>query len=357
MSIVPDKKNGKLNGRYRVQMMVNYQLHRTRVDTLREAMFLETEWKLAKAEGRALPMPASAAPATAIERVPAPQAPQVPQAPKSSMMLSEARGKAMGRVWSGKTEENCLSQLKVVEELMGDVALDAIDTAWAMDLKDKLVRERKVSEGTCNRYFAAFSRFLKWSHKCGYRNVAEVPEFEFGKESQGRIRWISEEEEATLIKLLPERTAKLVRFAIMTGGRRGELLALQPDAVFPDRIIFWGQTAEGRTKSGKSRPILLTAEGAALAKWLVTEGNMPTAGQLRGDWKAARKAMGLADDTEFVFHACRHTFAVRAVENGVDIRNLQQWMGHETIEMTEKYGKVSGLALERARDLMFSNAG
>lgn len=349
MAIVADKKNGKLNGRFRVQMMVNYVMHRVRVDTLREAMFLETEWKLAKAEGRPLPMPETA-PRTAVERVPA------TEAPKDSMMLSVARAKAAGRVWSGKTEENCLSQLKVVEELMGDVALDAIDTAWAMDLKDKLVSERKVSPGTCNRYFAAFSRFLKWAHSCGYRNVEGIPSFEFGKESQGRIRWISVEEEATLLKLLPERTAKLVRFAIMTGGRRGELLALKPDAVFPDRIIFWGQTAEGRTKSGKSRPILLNAEGAALAKWLVTEGNMPTAGQLRGDWKVARKAMGMEGDDEFVFHACRHTFAVRAVEVGVPIRTLQQWMGHETIEMTEKYGKVSGKALETAKDLMFGSA-
>lgn len=350
MSVIPDKKNGKLTGRFRVQLMVNYQLYRVRVDTLREAMMLETEWKLAKVEGRPLPMPAGKAPQTAIERHPSPEAVTAPALP--SMMLSEARRKAEGRIWSGKTEENCLGQLGVIQDLMGDVALDAIDTAWVMDLKDKLKTERSISDGTCNRYFAAFSRFLKWSRKCGYRTVDGIPEFEFAKESEGRIRWISPAEEAELMRILPERTRKLVRFAILTGGRRGELLALKPEAVFPDRIILWG---EG-TKSGKSRPILLTDEGKALAKWLVTEGNMPTQQQLRTDWKAARKTMGLTGDKEFVFHGCRHTFAVRAVEAGVPIRTLQQWMGHETIEMTERYGKVSGLALETAKDLMFKVA-
>jgi integrase len=349
MSIVADKDRGKLNGRFRVQVMVNYIPYRRRVNSLGEAKALEAEWLAAKARGEMPAIPAPGAARTAIEAVSAPEAPQVALV---SLPLSQARLKAEGRIWAGKTEENCLSQLKVIEELMGDVALNAIDTAWAMDLKDKLKTERRVSDGTCNRYFAAFSRFLKWSRKCGYRTVDEMPEFEFGKEAEGRIRWISVEEEAELMRLLPERTAKLARFAILTGGRRGELLALKPDAVFPDRIIFWG----GGTKSGKSRPILLTEEGLTLAKWLVVEGNMPNAQQLRTDWKAARKAMGLLGDKEFVFHGCRHTFAVRAVEAGVPIRTLQQWMGHETIEMTEKYGKVSGLALEKARDLMFAQA-
>jgi hypothetical protein len=103
-------------------------------------------WMEAKAQGLVPPPPTPSSPVepprTAIERVSAPEAPQVASV---SLKLSQARIKAEGRVWSGKTEENCPGQLKIIEELMGDVVLDAIDTAWAMDLKDKLTTERGIS--------------------------------------------------------------------------------------------------------------------------------------------------------------------------------------------------------------------
>lgn len=348
MSIIADKKNGKLTGRFRVQVMVNYQLIRSRrLATIGEARALESHWLTLKAKGEAVtPLCATGGP------VEARQAPAATPVAQEALSLSQARRKAEGRIWKGAWEVNCLGMLGIMQDLMGDCSLDAIDTQWAMRLKEKLTDVRKASGGTCNRYGAVLSKFLKWANKRGYRTVEAIPEFEFGKESEGRIRWISEDEEAMLMKLLPERTAKLVRFAILTGGRRGELLSLSPEDVFPNRIIFWGD----ETKSGKSRPIPLTDEGHELADWLVVQGNMPSPQLLRTDWAKARKSMGLTADKEFVFHGCRHTFAVRAVEKGVPIRTLQSWMGHETIEMTEKYGKVSGKALETARDLMFSEA-
>jgi integrase len=122
--------------------------------------------------------------------------------------------------------------------------------------------------------------------------------------------------------------------------------------VFPDRIILWGDG----TKSGKSRPILLSEEGwrwPSGSWWKATCRPWASSGRLEG---MRARPWGSWADKEFVFHGCRHTFAVRAVEAGVPIRTLQQWMGHETIEMTERYGKVSGLALETARDMMFAKA-
>lgn len=350
MAIIHDKKNGKLTGRFRVQMMVNYQLHRVRVDSLREAMMLETEWKLAKAEGRELPMPAPKAPHNVIELRPAPPAPQV-AAP--SLMLSQARKKAEGRIWKGRTENNCLGQLRTIEELMGDVELNAITTAWAMDLQAKLREVRKCSDSTVNRYTNALSRFLKWSVKAEHRTVKELPEFELRKENEGRIRWYEPEEEAEMLPLLAERSRKLVRLAILTGGRRGELMRIDARDIFADRVILWGDD----TKSGKSRPIPLTDEGQELLKWLVVEGNMPTETMLRDDWDKMRNNRDdWADDEEFVFHGCRHTFAVRAIDKGVSIRVLQKWMGHENVETTERYAKVSGKALFGAREQMFGEA-
>lgn len=41
-----------------------------------------------------------------------------------------------------------------------------------------------------------------------------------------------------------------------------------------------------------------------------------------------------ANITQVGFHALRHTFATRMIENGVDVKTVQAWIGHSTIQMT-----------------------
>jgi Phage integrase family len=51
-----------------------------------------------------------------------------------------------------------------------------------------------------------------------------------------------------------------------------------------------------------------------------------------------RKAANL---TEFTWHCLRHTFASRLVMAGVDIRTVQELMGHKTIAMTVRYAHLA----------------
>ncbi len=50
------------------------------------------------------------------------------------------------------------------------------------------------------------------------------------------------------------------------------------------------------------------------------------------------KQAGIKD---FRFHDLRHTFASRSVMAGVDIRTVQELMGHKTIAMTLRYSNLS----------------
>ena len=52
-------------------------------------------------------------------------------------------------------------------------------------------------------------------------------------------------------------------------------------------------------------------------------------------------AMKEAKVSEFRWHDLRHTFASRLTMAGVDLRTLQELMGHKTIKMTLRYSHLS----------------
>jgi integrase len=55
-------------------------------------------------------------------------------------------------------------------------------------------------------------------------------------------------------------------------------------------------------------------------------------------FSAAVEAAGLKD---FTWHCLRHTFASRLVMAGVDLRTVQELMGHKTIQMTVRYAHLA----------------
>ena len=56
------------------------------------------------------------------------------------------------------------------------------------------------------------------------------------------------------------------------------------------------------------------------------------------------------DDTrqKVVFHSLRHTFASWLVQDGVDLFVVKELMGHERIDMTERYSHLSPIAMRSA---------
>lgn len=332
MPIYADKKNGKPTGRWRVEVTVKGQRLRDRCDTYAQAEAAEEKFK------------------TQLENGEAPQAKRKFDADRSRPEnLDEAIQRAEGRLWVGKSSETtAFAHLNTVKELMGNPKLDEIDTVFIDDLITLLEAQPKIgADSTINRYLSHFHTFLTWCKDRNYRTL-ELPKFAWKDEDEGRIRWVTHAEEEQLQKILPPWCWKLVRIAIRSGMRRGEILSVVPEQISPGWVHLW------KTKSGYPRSVPLTPEDEADLRWLAGEGSndgtrpMPTPSALRHAWNTARETMGLKDDPWFVFHACRHTCATRLVMKNVNLRVIKEFLGHKRIETTLRYAHVNDQLLTNA---------
>ena len=260
------------------------------------------------------------------------------------LTLGEGRDRANGLLWAGQsTEYHSLRKLSRVVEIVGaDTLLDDFD-ANALDRVMVELKTGGASDATVNRYLSNISAFLKFCFKRGMR-TQPVPTLDWKDEDEGRIRWLSYDEEAALQELMPEPIATVVYIAVRTGMRAMEILSLTPDQVSPRWVHLWGTG----TKTGSSRSVPLSPDLYELLEPLVSAGALPSYPRLRYEWDKAREAMGLKDDPSFVFHSTRHTFATRAVQAGVNIRVIQKLMGHKTIQTTLRYAHVDDSTLSEA---------
>lgn len=139
--------------------------------------------------------------------------------------------------------------------------------------------------------------------------------------------------------------AALITVGIDTGARQGELLALQWRDVAADTLTFRD------TKNSLSRTIPLRPAAKAILearRGLPSPFGMLDSDRIKNLWVDMREALGKADDPEFVFHALRHESVSRMVDEGKNTFAIAAYHGHENINTTQGYAKVSLAAMREA---------
>jgi integrase/recombinase XerD len=157
------------------------------------------------------------------------------------------------------------------------------------------------------------------------------------------------------------RTGLMLQTLLETGARVSELVALRvEDADLAGRII-----AIRNGKGGKRREVPIRRELAQLLRLHIGarragplfisrqhgSGHLPhqlTRQRVGQIVRAVARAAGLAK--RIYPHLLRHTVATRLLAKGMDITDLQRFLGHENIETTRLYAETSAATLQRSFD-------
>ncbi|MET4254049.1 site-specific integrase [Bradyrhizobium sp. LA6.7] len=162
-----------------------------------------------------------------------------------------------------------------------------------------------------------------------------------------RIRYLTIKEAKSLLAACAPDFRRLVRGALETGARYGELCALTVADLNTDS----GTIAIRQSKSDKPRDIVLTVDGIEFFRE-ITKGR--AAGETlfvrdSGDaWQSSwqkdpiSEASKLAKIAPTNFHALRHTWASHCIMAGVPLMVVAKNLGHSTTRMVEKhYGHLA----------------
>ena len=136
----------------------------------------------------------------------------------------------------------------------------------------------------------------------------------------------------------------ILRLMSDAGLRRQEVVALKVKNVSEKALRFRG-------KGDKDRTVPLTEELAIAVKPFCSDKGPDDRVVGVGEgviYRVVKKYSMLAGKPEMKPHDLRHAFATRLLERGVNIRIIQELMGHSNVNTTQDYTAVVGSHLEDA---------
>jgi integrase len=209
---------------------------------------------------------------------------------------------------------------------------------------------KRSRQATANRVLAMLRAALNFAYREGrvasdaaWRRVKP-----FRDADKPKVRFLDHSEAGRLLNTCKPDFRQLVRAALLTGARFGELVALRVSDYSPDsRAVHIAES-----KSSKARHVFLSDEGAAYFESL-TAGR-PGAERLfvRSDaepWGPSHQHRRMKDacstakiEPAISFHLLRHTYASHYLMSGGSLPGLARQLGHADTRMTTRhYGHLA----------------
>ncbi len=210
--------------------------------------------------------------------------------------------------------------------------------------KGKDEEKRPIKPATINRELTVLKTIFNKAILWGYADRNPMRGVRLFKEEFIPIKILSREERKKLLEASPDFLKPILVTALKTGMRHGEIRGLRWEEVDLENGII----SVTHTKSKKLREIpihpelseMLAALPNRSAYVFCDEGGekLKQDGIIRHAFDQLKKQCGMPDLT---FHALRHNFASELISKGADIRTVQEYMGHSSLRMLQRYAHMN----------------
>ena len=228
-----------------------------------------------------------------------------------------------------------------------------------IDIEDHLsAREKKLSDKSWNDEVRAISRLFRFAIDREYLARNPCEKIHLKRVVQHSVEIFTAEELALIFKYAYPEAVPYYKLLLFTGLRDGEARHLQwndIDLTPEHEHIKVRNTLVHLTKTRRDRVVPLCGDAIEILARLRAkrDGSSPFVfpgrgggpkGNNRNSWVSCldriEKTTGVRINKGYHLsglHCFRHTFASNALASGVDIRTVQAWLGHTTINMTMRY--------------------
>jgi integrase len=247
--------------------------------------------------------------------------------------LSETQYKA--------THEDDMAKLRWLQQFLRSKLLIDIDREFVGGIAQVKVQE--ASPSTANRYLSLIRSVLR---KACYEWewIDRVPKIKFFKEPKRRVRWLTPDQIASLLKELSSHQRDLVLFALCTGLRQRNVITLDWTQVDMKRKVAWIHPDQAKSRKAINVP-LNTVAMAVLCRQIgkhpdrvFTYHGKPITYVNTRSWRNALIRAGIEN---FRWHDLRHTWASLLAQQGTPLNVLQELGGWESEQMVRRYAHLS----------------
>jgi len=197
--------------------------------------------------------------------------------------------------------------------------------------------DRHISAQTVVHLLSDARCFLNWAVSEGLIDRSPLPRRLLPRIQERPPDRLTDNEVDALLRI-EEPFRFVLRLGLATGLRWGELVAARSEHVIElsQRHYLLVGAGSTRTKSGRVRRVPIARDLAmGSGRWVPFRDASVFA-------RSVRRRTGV---DRFHVHMLRHTFATRFLEAGGSLPALQQILGHQSIETTQRYARLSDLAI------------
>lgn len=239
--------------------------------------------------------------------------------------------------------------------------LDDLSEVKLADFRSWMARQAMdgASNATRARSLSGIKNFLKWLDKNGIMHNAAIANVRTPKLPHKLPRPLYEGQTQKLLDEMDDdswigkRNKALMTLLYGCGLRIDEALSLDIKDLPRDGFL----RVMGKGRKERQVPVLTIVEtmlnayrtacphpeSSARALFLGKHGKRLNQGVAQKAMRDIRKQIGLPENA--TPHALRHSFATHLLQNGANLREIQEMLGHASLRSTQRYTEVDAKAL------------